>query len=261
MMATIQTHCLRGHLYDAANTYVDKQGHRSCKECRRAAARKYWNDKGSKRGPEVQERYRQKQREWYQQNHERVLADRRSVYDPEKERERKAKTGDQRRDRRRVYYMQHRDRLLLRQKTDARYQETARRWREANREYLIAYKRANYDPEKARAYRSQNLERERQLARIWRTNNRSKSVQRSLRYRTRKRRVFVEDVSPEYVYLRDRGICQLCGGRVSRRAMHVDHIVPLNRGGLHELKNVQLSHGRCNQQKATKVLGQARMFG
>ena len=36
-----QTHCLRGHLFDEANTYVDKHGKRSCKTCRRVAFREW----------------------------------------------------------------------------------------------------------------------------------------------------------------------------------------------------------------------------
>jgi hypothetical protein len=33
----IQTHCLRGHLLDENNTYIDKKGKRSCIICRRIA--------------------------------------------------------------------------------------------------------------------------------------------------------------------------------------------------------------------------------
>jgi hypothetical protein len=29
----IKTHCLRGHLFDEENTYVDRKGHRRCRQC------------------------------------------------------------------------------------------------------------------------------------------------------------------------------------------------------------------------------------
>jgi hypothetical protein len=31
------THCKRGHLFDAVNTYIDSEGFRNCRECRREA--------------------------------------------------------------------------------------------------------------------------------------------------------------------------------------------------------------------------------
>jgi hypothetical protein len=35
-----KTHCLRGHAYDAANTYVDPRGERACRTCKREDARR-----------------------------------------------------------------------------------------------------------------------------------------------------------------------------------------------------------------------------
>ena len=34
-----KTHCLRGHLFDEANTYITPRGTRNCRECKRAAGR------------------------------------------------------------------------------------------------------------------------------------------------------------------------------------------------------------------------------
>lgn len=34
-------HCVHGHAYDEANTYIDKRGHRGCRTCRREASRRY----------------------------------------------------------------------------------------------------------------------------------------------------------------------------------------------------------------------------
>lgn len=35
-----QTECRHGHPYDEANTYIDPQGHRSCRTCRRVTSRR-----------------------------------------------------------------------------------------------------------------------------------------------------------------------------------------------------------------------------
>lgn len=41
-----QTTCKHGHAYDDANTYVDAKGHRSCRACRREAAkRSYYRER------------------------------------------------------------------------------------------------------------------------------------------------------------------------------------------------------------------------
>jgi hypothetical protein len=42
--------------------------------------------------------------------------------------------------------------------------------------------------------------------------------------------------------------------RVDPSDWHLDHIVPISRGGTHEPANVQVSHPRCNQSKAAKIL-------
>ena len=54
------------------------------------------------------------------------------------------------------------------------------------------------------------------------------------------------------VYLRDGGICMKCGRRVSRDSFHVDHIVPLAKGGDEwDLDNLELSCPECNLKKGT----------
>jgi 5-methylcytosine-specific restriction endonuclease McrA len=39
----------------------------------------------------------------------------------------------------------------------------------------------------------------------------------------------------------------------SRDGKHIDHIVPLSRGGLHCYANVQVAHSRCNLRKRNKI--------
>lgn len=49
-------------------------------------------------------------------------------------------------------------------------------------------------------------------------------------------------------------ICGLCGGQISSiDEMHVDHIVPLSRGGKDILANLQLTHARCNTAKGNTL--------
>jgi len=64
---------------------------------------------------------------------------------------------------------------------------------------------------------------------------------------------WVEHVDRVKVYARDIGRCGICGGIVDRRDFHVDHIIPLNRGGDHSYANVQLAHPSCNVAKGDRL--------
>lgn len=70
---------------------------------------------------------------------------------------------------------------------------------------------------------------------------------------------FVEDVSYDAVFKRDRGICGICGLPViyDKQADNnwsgtIDHIEPLSCGGEHSMDNCQLAHRICNSLKCTE---------
>lgn len=52
---------------------------------------------------------------------------------------------------------------------------------------------------------------------------------------------------------RDDGACGICDDDVDPFDYSLDHIVPIKRGGLHELDNLQLAHRSCNSKKAMTV--------
>lgn len=59
---------------------------------------------------------------------------------------------------------------------------------------------------------------------------------------------------------RDGSGCALCGEAIDLSLVYpdpfsrsVDHILPLSRGGAHELQNCQLAHLRCNQSKGARI--------
>jgi len=56
------------------------------------------------------------------------------------------------------------------------------------------------------------------------------------------------------IYHRDGGTCMKCGVKLSKKYFHVDHIVPLSRGGAEwDLDNLELSCPACNLTKGAKV--------
>lgn len=68
--------------------------------------------------------------------------------------------------------------------------------------------------------------------------------------RARFHAAFVERVDARVVFQRSGGVCGICHEAVDPDSKwHVDHIVPLSRGGLHKYDNCQLAHATCNLSK------------
>ena len=55
------------------------------------------------------------------------------------------------------------------------------------------------------------------------------------------------------VIARDGYVCQLCGGDVEPSDVHLDHVVPFSRGGPTTVKNLQVTHARCNLSKGARI--------
>jgi 5-methylcytosine-specific restriction endonuclease McrA len=89
------------------------------------------------------------------------------------------------------------------------------------------------------------------------------------RARARRLNVEYEYVNPFKVFSRDRWRCQLCGMRTPKKlrgttlpgAPELDHIVPLSVGGSHTYSNVQCACRKCNNEKASRIIGQLRLCG
>lgn len=86
------------------------------------------------------------------------------------------------------------------------------------------------------------------------------------RRRARERDAFVEDVHRWQVFERDEWTCRLCGDPLDRTAQaphplspSIDHIVPLARGGTHEMTNVQSAHFLCNAIKRDTLADDAML--
>jgi 5-methylcytosine-specific restriction endonuclease McrA len=65
---------------------------------------------------------------------------------------------------------------------------------------------------------------------------------------------WIEDVDRQIVLERDEGICHICSDPVDPNEWHLDHVVPLSKGGTHEYANVAVSHPFCNESKGDKLL-------
>lgn len=85
----------------------------------------------------------------------------------------------------------------------------------------------------------------------WVERNPEKARQLWAKNKARRRGADVaERIDRRYVYERDGGRCHICGRAVPRDDFHIDHLIPLARGGSHTLDNVALAHPRCNRERA-----------
>jgi 5-methylcytosine-specific restriction endonuclease McrA len=62
-----------------------------------------------------------------------------------------------------------------------------------------------------------------------------------------------ERIDPLKVLERDAGLCGICGRQVDPTSFEIDHIIPVSRGGLDLMSNVQLAHRSCNRKKWAKM--------
>lgn len=58
-----------------------------------------------------------------------------------------------------------------------------------------------------------------------------------------------EPVLRQLVWERDEGVCGICHLPADRDDWHLDHVIPLSKGGPHTYGNTQVSHPTCNLSK------------
>lgn len=128
-------------------------------------------------------------------------------------------------------------------------------------EYRLSYERARYSTAEGRKYKlAQNQ--------AWRSRNPQANSWNTYRmaYRAIRRvnetKAFVEKVDRRVVWGRDEGHCRVklvCGGVfVPFEEMHLDHIVPVAKGGEHAYNNVQTACGPCNLKKGARIMEEVR---
>lgn len=110
----------------------------------------------------------------------------------------------------------------------------SRKWYKAHRENQIEYSRKYYEahPEKARA-----------------RNAKRRALKRNATVGDREAIQHIYDIAANAKRVR----CYLCGGLIPKGERHVDHIVPLSKGGLHTASNLAVTCAQCNLNKHTKL--------
>lgn len=145
-----------------------------------------------------------------------------------------------------AYYAEHREERLA-------YNAT---YREAHREEIAAGKRAweGAHEQERLAQREEHLGDHAEATKRWRTRH---PEQRGVDRRNRRAREAnapgshtAADVTAQYA--RQGGRCYWCGEKTGRH-YHVDHVVPLAKGGSNGPENLVISCPTCNLRKSTKL--------
>lgn len=155
-------------------------------------------------------------------------------------RARRAADPEGERERRRAYRLANWDRIAEQKASYDRNRRLAdpERKAAAGRAYYMANK------ERVAEYRQANAERFRRLG-----------AQTSRRRRARLANADVRSVSDRdlrRLLTRQQGRCAYCGTALDD--CHLDHVIPVSRGGRHAIGNLAYACGRCNRRKAAKLL-------
>lgn len=220
--------CSRGHI---ANRSTNSG---RCVECNRILIAE-WREKNPDGDRAISRRHYaktaeeqcRKSREWRAQNRERAkeAVKRWLAANPEKSRE-----------------INRRKRL----KNPEYYREAVRRYRERHSE-KVAERAARYRAENADRIRA--AERERSKSPEALLKSRAKNAKRAARKRNAEGAYTAADVHA--LLKAQKGRCAYCRGKLAA-AYHVDHIIPLSRGGPNTRANIQICCVSCNCRKGTK---------
>jgi len=151
--------------------------------------------------------------------------------------------------------------------------------REHNRLYALAYHKTHKVQESAYEKRRWHDHREREQTRFaeWYMNNKARDNKKSTEYRKAHlpedankhavRRALLAgavigiaasqkaEITEIYRQAKEspRVRCYLCGKLIPKGHRHVDHIVPLSKGGTHRLSNLAVACNVCNMSKHDKI--------
>lgn len=159
------------------------------------------------------------------------------------------------------YALKNREKILAKGK--AYDKNNAERIKERKRLYRLAKKeeRAKYLEEtrlkrqkQTAEYYKKNKEKLKANAREWRILNPEKARLLSAQKRAVKRKAIgklSKDIAEKLMRLQ-KGLCVCCRVSLAETEYHIDHIIPLSKGGAHTDTNVQLLCQSCNCSKQAK---------
>jgi len=145
-----------------------------------------------------------------------------------------------------------------RSKNIEKKRESANSWSKKNKEKLLEY---------GKKYYYENLESERLRGKIYRSLHPEVGASGARRRRARKKMVEVSLYTENQVLITYGNTCHICNNKIDLNAsrlvgrgnweygLHIDHLVPISKGGGDTLENVRPSHALCNIKKGDGING------
>lgn len=246
----------------------------SAKEARALGSKYYYNKKTCAHG-HVAPRYTSNQRcsvcaslsnkNWTKDNLELIK---------KRNRQKRLENGDEKRKKEREYYKQNIEKFREKNKQAAikhaekrklkrleRYKENSEKYRQISKNYKSSHKDSvsGYNAK----YYENNSEKEKKRAKVWQTKN-PESVKiinknRRARKRNAEGKYTLEDI--KRITTQQNNKCAYCSIELGK-IRHIDHIIPLIKGGSNWPNNIQLLCPTCNMRKKAKdPIDFARSFG
>lgn len=103
--------------------------------------------------------------------------------------------------------------------------------------------RRAYNTEKNRQWRKNNPERFREAVFQWKANRKARKAGAPV----------IERVYRSKIIKRDHSTCYICKQTVPEKEIHLDHVIPLCRGGEHSYANIRVTCKLCNLKKHSKL--------
>jgi len=121
-------------------------------------------------------------------------------------------------------------------------------WKAQNADHVRAY-----DLEYQRDWRERNLEKCREKVRKWRAKNPKASLISNSRWRARKAAAAGQHTYADIkaIYAKQSGRCFYCDEELTD--YHVDHFIPLAKGGTDYAENLRIACPTCNCRKSAKM--------
>lgn len=159
-------------------------------------------------------------------------------------------------------------------KTKKKRLESHKKYREKNKDKIYAVSRKWYSENKdivsenRKIWYQENKELMKERRRQWYLQNKDKAYLRVLKRRSLKHSVAFAGVKRKDLLDRDNWTCQICGVRVhdrneggnenrhlwdDERKAHLDHVIPISKGGDSTPQNMQVLCRTCNLSKSDKT--------
>jgi 5-methylcytosine-specific restriction endonuclease McrA len=124
---------------------------------------------------------------------------------------------------------------------------------ERSKEYQREYQKSEKYKQNRKKYKEKNKEKLNNLNALWRKTDKGKA---SVIASSSKRRAIKKDgkvTSDQVLEIKKKAkVCYWCGRVLKGKKIHIDHYVPLSKGGEHAIENLVVSCSTCNLLKSSR---------